>query len=530
MDPSLPVATAIAVRDGRVVEVGSLESLEPWLRHHPHEIDGRFESSVILPGLIDPHVHPAMMSLLMAAEWLTPEPWELPGRSIPSTEGRQAYLAGVQRLEAQVAGGVDAPLVVFGYHTQFHGDILRVDLDAISSTRPIVLWQRSFHELRCNGPGLAWLDAAEGAAWDPHIELETGRLFESGMVWGLKTLSPFLLGEGKLEKNLRDFRSLVRAGGVTTLADAGYGIIDFEMELSALEQEIDRDSTPFRLLLMPNVPQAKSQFRDDLFERLEAFRARETHRLRFLRAAKFFADGAFIAQLMQVGPPGFIDGHQGAWLAEPERMLKLIRPFWEARLDIHIHANGDLGVGACLDTVETLLHESPRFDHRTTIHHFGLSTQAQSRRMAALGVGVQANGYYLHMFGDRFVDEWLGTERASQMTRLGSAVRNGVSAAVHSDVPMGPVLPLLAASSHATRTTRGGRVMAPSEALTPAQALAAVTIEPAFQLRWDHEVGSLAAGKLADLCIVDTDPFAVPPAEWPEIKIEATALEGQIFD
>ncbi len=528
MDESLPLATAVAVRDGRVVEVGSIGSMQPWLTRHEHVIDDRFADHVLLPGFIDPHVHPAMMALLMATEWLTPEAWELPGRSIPQTDGREQYLERLAALEADHPA--EEPLVVFGFHAQYHGEITRPDLDAISTTRPIVLWQRSFHELRCNEPALAWLDAAEGAAWDPHVELDTGRMFESGMVWGLKVLTPFLLGDGKLEENLRGFRSVVHAGGVTTIADAGYGIFDVDLELDALFAELGGTDTPFTIHLMPNVGRVRATNPGvPIFEKLAELAERGNEQITFLKAAKFLADGAFIAQLMQMGPPGYIDGHEGAWLADPERLLKQIRYFWEAGWDINIHTNGDRGVDACLDAIATLLDETPRFDHRTTLHHFGMSTQAQSRRLGALGVAVQANGYYLNFFGDLFIDEWLGYERTSQMTRVGSAIRNGASVAFHSDVPMGPVKPLLAASAMATRTTRGGQVLSPAEALTPMDALRAVTIEPAFQLRLDHEVGSLAAGKRADMVVLGADPFAVDPANWAEIEIVATIRSGDVF-
>ena len=286
---------------------------------------------------------------------------------------------------------------------------------------------------------------------------------------------------------------------------------------------------PFRQYLIPAIGRYRLEYGPDFAEKLAEHEGLRTDRIRFLHAAKFFADGAFIAQLMQVGPPGFIDGHEGAWMANPDRIADHIRPSWEAGRRIDVHVNGDMGLDAVLDAVGVLLHETPRFDHRTVVHHFGLSTQAQSRRMAALGVSVQANGYYLRLFGDAFIDRWLGTERASQMTRVGSARRNGISVALHSDLPMGPLRPLLAASIMATRTSMSGEVLAPAERLTPYDALAAVTIEAAWQLRLDHEIGSLAAGKQADLTILDDDPFEIDPAGWPEISIRATVLGGEVY-
>lgn len=151
------------------------------------------------------------------------------------------------------------------------------------------------------------------------------------------------------------------------------------------------------------------------------------------------------------------------------------------------------------------------------------------RRIRALGVEISANGYYLYQFGDAFGDEWLGTERASQMTRLGAAERAGVSVSVHSDLPMGPAAPLLAAQACATRRTRGGVVMGEPERLSLDAALRSITIDAAYQLRLDHEIGSLASGKLADITVLGADPHEVGPEALADIPIVATIVGGRVF-
>lgn len=536
MEPTAPEATAIAVRDGLIAEVGTLESLKPWLDRHPHIIDDRFADKILLPGLIDPHVHPSLMAALLAVEWITPEAWDLPRGHVPATTTPQEFQQRLQDLLRRDRDNnvpVDQPLIVFGYHAQFHDEINRVALDEMEAERPLILWQRSFHELRCNTPGLAFLNAAEGAEWDPHIEMEEGRLYESGMAWGLNTLMPIVLEPALLRRSLNEFASLVRAGGITTIADTGLGNLDIDLELSAYRDVLDDDQIGFATHLMLSAGRVRAKWREELFDIADAMVAEHPsattrNRLGLMKAAKFFADGAFIAQLMKVGGLGLIDGHQGAWMMEPAQLLHLVRPWWERGWDIHIHVNGDLGVEACLDTTKTLLHEHPRFDHRTTLHHFGVSTTAQCREMGELGVHASANGYYLLLFADRFADQWLGTERASQMTRLGSVLASGATASVHSDVPMGPLAPLLAASTMVTRRTSAGSLMGPGEALTVEQAIRTITIDAAFQLRLDHRIGSLAAGKDADLVALDADPFETDPGQWSDIAIAGTVSRGVI--
>ena len=60
MDPGWPTATAVAVRDGKILSVGSLEDLEPWLRAAPHRIDRRLADKVMMPGFVEPHGHPLL--------------------------------------------------------------------------------------------------------------------------------------------------------------------------------------------------------------------------------------------------------------------------------------------------------------------------------------------------------------------------------------------------------------------------------------------------------------------------------------
>ncbi len=528
MDPSLPTATAMAVRGDRIIEVGTMESLRPWLDVHEHVVDSRFAGSVLLPGLIDPHVHPSMMAMLMATEWITPEAWNLPGRDVPATVGSDAYSARLAELEDRHPS--EQPFITFGWHRQFHGEVSRSDLDALSTTRPIVVWGRSFHQVCCNGPALEMVEAAEGAAWDPHIDLETGWMWESGMAWALQRLRSVLFEGGQYEAMMEEVAQLVHRGGVTTIADAGFGGMALpEREIEVLAQVHEGDHVPFRQYLIPQVGTFKRVYGDEAEDRMAALSEHASERIRFLDASKFFADGAFIAQLMQLGEPGYIDGHEGAWMAEPDRIVWHVRPCWNAGKQVHIHVNGDRGMDATLDAIAELQTEMPRFDHRTVLHHFGVTTQAQSRRAAALGCAVQANGYYLRFFGDQYVAEGLGTERASQMTRVGSARRNGMSVALHSDLPMGPLEPLLAASAMATRTSGSGVVLGEHERLSPYDAIAAVTIEPAWQLFLDGEIGSLAAGKLADVTALTADPFEMEPAVWPDIGIEATMLSGRVY-
>jgi predicted amidohydrolase YtcJ len=170
--------------------------------------------------------------------------------------------------------------------------------------------------------------------------------------------------------------------------------------------------------------------------------------------------------------------------------------------------------------------ESPRFDHRFMLHHIGYHAAAQTARIAALGAHASVNPYYIHALADEYARVGLGPERASQITRCASLLRAGVRVSFHSDFMMAPPEPLLLAWCAANRITASGRVIAPEERLTLMQALRGITIDAAWALRLDHEIGSIAAGKRADFVVLQDDPFEFGVERLKDVRVAGTVFEG----
>ena len=297
----------------------------------------------------------------------------------------------------------------------------------------------------------------------------------------------------------------------------------------SLRESFDNDQTPFRILHIARPGGYEERAGDNLSAKFENDQKASTNRLIFTKGMKYMADGAMFAQYMQMGEPGYIDGHHGEWLTPPEELKPLMEPFWNAGFDINVHVNGDWGVDVTLNALEALLEEHPRPDFRYILQHFGFSRQDQATRIGRLGATVSATGYYLWLLGDKWAEVGIGADRADQMIRLGSLVRNGVKVTLHSDLPMGPVRPLLAVWAVATRKTASGTIRGPEEALTLDQALRAVTVDAAWSLRMDHEIGTIAAGKKADFAVVEEAPYAVPLDHVKDIRIWGTVFEGQAY-
>lgn len=531
LEPTAPFATAVAVEDGRIAAVGSLESLGDWLAKREHVVDRRFEDHVLLPGFIEPHLHPYIAGILLPMAFVTPHDWTLPDRTVEGVRGRDAYLARIAELEAELERG--DWLWTWGFHHLYHGRLVRADLDAISSERPIVVWHRSFHEVILNSAALEALGVDEDTVGqDPQVELADGRFFEGGLQAVVPALAPHLFSLRRYAGALRLARNILHAGGITTVSDGAFGTLDLDRELLALRfSSWNKGDTPFRtILLADGRTLGMLHGHDEARALIEELDERNTGRLRFrTEAVKLFADGAFFSQLMQLGPPGYLDGHEGEWLMEPEALLEAARPYWHAGFQIHVHVNGDAGVDAVLDVLDQLQRELPRDDHRYALHHFGYARADQIPRIARSGAIVSANPFYVWALADLYSEVGLGPERAHEMVRAGSLVRAGVRLSLHSDFTMAPAEPLRLAWVAANRITAEGNVVGPDERISLDAALRAITIDAAHLLRMEDEIGSIRVGKRADFTVLAQDPYEVPIDRLVEIPIWGTVFEGEPY-
>lgn len=531
MNPPMPEATAVAVRDGRIVEVGSMDTLRPWLDRHPHRVDRQFENHVLMPGFIDPHLHPTLGAILLPCHFITAMEWKLPDRTCAPVVTHEAYLA---RLAEIVAGeGVaEEILVTWGFHRIWHGNVDRNALNAVSGDKPIFVWQRSFHEIIANDAAIDWMGVARAdLERHPQIDLESGRFFETGLAVATQAMNRVLLAPQRYSHGLDLVKRTVHLGGHTTIGELAYPLMNDALEWQVLSHTLDREDTPFRMKMVPRALQ-RGNFEgtaEEDVKRIDGYAARSTDRLFFGNNVKLFTDGGFFAELMQMRDPGFIDGHHGEWLMAPEAFETYARALWMAGKQIHVHCTGDMGLELALDVLQRLQDEKPRFNHRFTIEHFGVSNPEQVRRIKDLGAIVSANVYYVHELGEAYWKESIGHERASQMARLGSLERAGIPFALHSDFTMAPAMPLNSAWVAVNRIAESGAVMCPQECISVEAAMRAITIDAAYVLGMEDEVGSIRAGKKADFTVLEQDPFEVPPETLRDIAIWGTVFEGRPF-
>ena len=532
MEPGYPEARYVAVSDGIVLGLGqSLEDLEAWTRDRQVTVERRFAKRILMPGFVEPHIHPMQTIMMLPIPFISPEEWQLPGKAYPAARGKAQY---EQRLREALAKSQDKLFITWGHHKLFHGDMDRAELDRIAPDRPVVIWQRSFHEIIANSKALDLLGIGTEASFqaefakpgiDPsHADFATGIVHETALFNGIEKLRPYLFSPAKVQQGLADMRQMMLENGVTTSADLAFGGFGGpEMESKLFKSLYDQPATPSRILAIPVAPLVTGEPN----EWLKQMKAKhDSPKFFFSNRVKLFADGAFFAQYMQMNPPGYSDGHEGKWLTEPEELQKQTERFWNAGWNLHTHVNGDKGLDVVLGITEKL---APRNGQHIVMEHLGYSTEAQNRRIGEMGLHVSAQPNYIRILGDAYAETGLGTDRAAQMSRLGSLERKNVPLGLHSDFNMAPIDPLYLAWVASNRITLDGNVKAPEERLSLDKALRAITIEAAQVIGLDAMVGSIATGKKADFTVLDRDPYAAGAAKLQEVEVEGVLFEGQWF-
>jgi len=520
---------AIAIKEGLILELGSLKKLQAL--YPQASINAAAKDSVLVPGFIEHHIHPFLAAVTMNSDIIAIDDWSLPNYFSAGVRDREGYF---QRLrEAVTADQTEQPFISWGYHHYFHGSLTRQNLDEISSSRPMIIIHRSFHEFILNTAAMEALDIREENFDIPEIDKEfanfaEGHFSERGAILVLGNLMTLLGTPEMLIKGMQRVAEYLHANGVTVIGNPGamynQGIQKLKnMVFGNLHIPIESFFIPSGLYLIEN------HDLEDVIEEAQSQTEWGEGNLSYLsKQIKLFSDGAMYSQNMMMRD-GYFDGHQGAWLIHEEKYKQLFKAFWDEDYQIHIHQNGDAGLDRVLDVLEHNLIANPREDHRTTIVHFGYSAEDQVQRIKDLGVLVSANPYYVKTLSDLYSSKGVGYERSQNMVRLGDLEREGILFSLHSDMPMAPASPLLLMDVALNRINLANQVAGPNQRISKLSALKAVTINAAYIMQIDDRYGSISKGKFANFTVLERNPLTTDSPEIGDINVEGTFSHGKYF-
>lgn len=519
-DPDLAWAEAVAIRGDRVLAVGAFETVQAEAGSDASTLD--CSGCTILPGFVDAHNH-----FLATGEDL---------RSVDVRYPGVASRDDLLRRIAETADGTPPDRAITGVgmdHAKFPDGRppTRWDLDEVAPDHHVFVHHISGHYVLVNSAVLSSAGVSDDVGDPPGgtvVRDEAGRptgLFLDAATRLVMTSAVDIGHHGPdfhvsrpLEELLDGLDVATRAfheAGLTTVCDPQVTA----RELVAYREARRQGRLRIRTACMP-----LSHELDDLLRIGLAGPFGDDMLL--LTGIKMYADGSLIGGTAAFSEPyGERREFSGLLYWSPEELSDMVRRAHGGGWQVGIHAQGDRAIGMAIDAIEAASRADAR-DARHRIEHAGYPTPEHVRRMANLGIAAITQPMYLFDSGDEFLKR-LG-DRAHELQPLRHFLDAEVRVALSSDAFVASFRPLDAIAEAVVRRTREGREIGPAQALTVEEAVRAQTIEAARAIWMEDRIGSLTPGKLADVVVLDGDPFSVSPERIPELQIRMTILGGEV--
>ncbi|SUW61897.1 N-substituted formamide deformylase precursor [Buttiauxella agrestis] len=528
MCPSQPEATHVAVRDGKILAVGSLEELQGW---GEYILDQTFADKIIVPGLVEAHSHATgggMWQFPYVGYYDRPD---YTGKVWKGCRSFDEVVAALKIIESEMTDP-DAPLIAWGVDPIYFGSekLGRKHLDQVSTTRPVAVIHMSIHLMGANTCALHDCGIYDDCAIEGVVKNDDGTLH--GELVEFAAMGPILDKYGfwdelTTEKAIRNFGQEAFRAGCTSAADMG--LTDFSNpELTANYIRMTRESSfPIRLLVAYGPPFVKKPFIEAIDFATDVMK--HGHEKMIFGPMKIFLDGSIQGGSGRMLSPGYYQtGKNGAWNATPEQVDSQVYEIMSRGYQVHCHCNGDEASEAFIQAVEKTLNRIPAANHRATMQHAQMLREDQFRRIKTLGMCVNFFSNHIYYWGDQHYAKTMGPERAKRMNACGSAVRHGIPFAFHSDCGITPVNPLFTGWCAVNRLTASGRTLGEYEKISVEQALYGMTLGAAYTMKADHLIGSIECGKYADFTILEEDPLAINPVKLKDIGVWGTVLGGRV--
>jgi predicted amidohydrolase YtcJ len=515
LDPSRPLATAVAMAGGVVVAVGD-DSIARGLRGPSTEVVD-LRGATVTPGLVDSHMHPVLGTRMTD------------GVDLSGCSDLDDLREALSQAEASLPAG--AWLTGWGLDPNVFGaaPITFEIVGPVFDRRPGALTLFDGHSVLASRAAmeLAGVDGPRTFGSQSTVVCDvdgrpTGHLLEEGAMSLVRSVMPDAGHEARVHVMAAVLASMA-ASGLT-----GGHVMDLQEEDLALYEDLERtDRLPLRLRLAPWCrPDDGPSERNHLLELQQ-----RSGVLWSVDAVKMFMDGT-------------IDGGT-AWLHEPDCHGQSTAPYWRdphdytaavrffdaAGVQTATHAIGDAAVTHVLDSVEAL--GGARARHR--IEHIETLPADQLGRFARLDVvaSMQPTHATEYTRADHS-DNWsrrLGDERADRGWRCRDLLDAGACVTLGSDWPIAPFDPRGIMSAAQTRRPIAHPDLppvGPQQGLSAMEALVGYTAAPAYAARHEATAGRVEPGRRADLTVFGEDPTVVTPADLASLPVHLTVVDGLV--
>jgi predicted amidohydrolase YtcJ len=487
LDPSLPEARALAIAGDRVA--GGVGVHETALAS-PETVD--LGGRCVLPGFTDSHVHFPT--------------WALAQRDV-GLDGCTSLDDALARIRAAAVEGGGSWLRGYGWRdADWPGSRspTRHDLDAIARDRPAAMISKDYHSFWLNSAALALAGGdleVEGGVVERDEHGEPTGIIREESAWRFKDRH-MRMPAGEYVDVMRAGMKVAAARGVTCLHDK-----DGWLEAIGLWQQLDAQ-TPLTLRVWQSTPY-------DNLPHLRALGVRSGVGSPMLRLGylKVFMDGTLGSQTAWM-----LDG-SGVRITSSDELAEIVRDGADAGWPVGVHAIGDAANRAALDAFERTRDAWQPAGLRQRIEHAQCLAPEDVTRFAALGVAVSAQ--FTHAPSDEQLAKRFWPDKLDQAYSFRSLLASGALVANGSDAPVEELDPWAGVVAAVLRHWRA------TERLTLEEALRATCVAPAWLSHDERVRGTLVPGRLADLVVLDRDPFACEPEELPAVEVVATMVGGR---
>ena len=523
VNDAAPTAEALAVKDGKILAVGTAAAVFKTKGDGTEMID--LSGKTLLPGFIDGHSH-FINSLTLASQANVFPPPFGPGDSIESIV---AALKALQKDHNIQPGQL---IMAYGYDDNVLPEdhkLSAADLDPHFPDNPVMVGHVSLHGAVLNSLALRKYNVTAETETPPGgiIVRKPGSNEPAGLLMETAFLPIFSsLQKPSPEQSmaaLEQGQLIYAAAGITTAHEGATHMAD----LAILQRGADEGKLFIDVVAYPFI----TEFEEVLKGNPPSSFGKYNHRLK-LGGIKVTTDGSpqgktayFTTPYLTGGPGGEQD-----WSGEPTfpetTILSMVKQVYDANLPLIVHCNGDAAIDNFLLAHRVALGDRKAGDHRTSIIHCQFVRPDQLDTIAEWKIIPSFYTEHTYFFADTHIKN-RGKSQAEFLSPLKTALSKGIVFANHTDFNVAPIDQLFVLWTAVNRVSREGQVIGPDERISPLEALKALTINAAFWYREEDAKGSLEAGKLADMVILDKNPLTVDPMTIKDIKVLQTIKEGK---
>jgi predicted amidohydrolase YtcJ len=516
-------AEAVAVKDGRILAVGTADAVMAHRGKATEVVD--LGGRALLPGFVDSHGHVFMGGLqALSANLLAP-----PDGDVTDIASLQQAIRDWMATNRKIVESIDL-VIGFGYDNAQLAELrhpTRDDLDAISTTVPIMLIHQSGHIGVANTKALevAGITAQSenppggvirrGAGGEPDGVLE-----ETAFFGALLKLVP-RIGEAGAKAMVKAGADLWARFGYTTAQEGrtepgGAEVIRAVANEGGLAIDVVAysDVLADRSYTVKNVDgEYRNRYR--------------------LGGAKLTIDGSpqgFTAwrdrpYYAPVGnyPPGYV----GYAAVTNEQVLDAVNWAYENGIQLLVHSNGEAASDLLIAAHAAAQQKHGRKGRRDVLIHGQFLREDQVAAFDRLGIFPSLFPMHTFYWGDWHREHTVGPVNADNISPTGWVLARGMKFGSHHDAPVAFPDSMRILDATVTRRSRSGDILGPAHRVDVITALKAMTLWPAWQHFEEGRKGSIEAGKLADFVVVSKDPTTVDPETLDQLQVLETIKEGR---